>query len=127
MLIDFSSYSLTTFSHASLSVLHPLQGKILENLRICALPRFLQCVQSLLPLKKDPNVLVIDMHFGAVPVRLLKPKDVSPKLWRGIIFYHGGAGIFGSLGKKLAFEVGRKVSFKSRIWRMFSCGLGRKS
>ncbi|XP_041508422.1 arylacetamide deacetylase-like 4 [Microtus oregoni] len=72
-------------------------GKILENLRICALPRFLQCAQSLLPLKKDPNVLVIDMHFGAVPVRLLKPKELSPKLRRGIIFYHGGAGLFGSL------------------------------
>ncbi|CAO2589968.1 Arylacetamide deacetylase-like 4 [Lemmus lemmus] len=48
-------------------------------------------------MKKDPNVLVIDMHFGTVPVRLLKPKELSPKLWRGIIFYHGGAAIFGSL------------------------------
>lgn len=53
-------------------------------------------------------MLVMDMYFGAVPVRLLKPKELSPKLRRGIIFYHGGGAIFGSLGKKLAFEVGKE-------------------
>lgn len=72
-------------------------------------------------------MLVMDMYFGAVPVRFLKPKELFPKLRRAIIFYHGGGAIFGSLGKKLAFEVGRKVSFKGRIWHMFSCGLGRRS
>nr|XP_034359889.1 arylacetamide deacetylase-like 4 isoform X2 [Arvicanthis niloticus] len=70
-------------------------GNILEKLRICALPRFFQFVQYLMPIKKDPNVLATDTHFGTVPVRLLKPKEVSSKLRRDT--YHG-------LGSFLAHE-----------------------
>ncbi|XP_005368498.1 arylacetamide deacetylase-like 4 [Microtus ochrogaster] len=72
-------------------------GNILEKLRICAMPRFLQFLISLMPIKKDPNVLATDMHFGTVPVRLIKPKAVSSKPRRGIVFYHGGGAIIGSL------------------------------
>ncbi|XP_034359779.1 arylacetamide deacetylase-like 4 [Arvicanthis niloticus] len=72
-------------------------GTILEKLRICSMPAVIQFVQDLRILKKDPNVLVTDTHFGTVPVRLFKPKEVSSKLRRGIIFYHGGGAVCGSL------------------------------
>ncbi|XP_027253937.1 arylacetamide deacetylase-like 4 isoform X3 [Cricetulus griseus] len=52
-------------------------GNILEKLRICAMPRFLQFLEGLMPINKDPNVLVTDLHFGTIPVRLLKPKKAS--------------------------------------------------
>ncbi|XP_028641852.1 arylacetamide deacetylase-like 4 isoform X2 [Grammomys surdaster] len=70
-------------------------GNILEKLRICTVPRFFQFVQGLMLIKKDPNVLVTDTHFGTVPVRLFKPKEVSLKLRRDT--YHG-------LGSFLAHE-----------------------
>ncbi|XP_035294768.1 arylacetamide deacetylase-like 4 isoform X2 [Cricetulus griseus] len=61
------------------------------------MPRFLQFLEGLMPIKKDPNVLVTDMHFGTIPVRLLKPKKASSQPRRGIIFYHGGGALTGSL------------------------------
>ncbi|CAH7443728.1 arylacetamide deacetylase-like 4 [Phodopus roborovskii] len=70
-------------------------GNILEKLRICAMPRFVQFLQGLMAIKKDPNVLVTDMHFGTIPVRLLKPKEVSSQPRRDC--YH-------SLGSLLASE-----------------------
>ncbi|GAB1289213.1 AADACL4 family member 3 [Apodemus speciosus] len=72
-------------------------GTILEKLRISSIPTVVQFSQRLMFIKKDPNVLVTDMHFERVPVRLFKPKEVSSKLRRGIIFFHGGGAIFGSL------------------------------
>lgn len=44
------------------------------------MPRFLQFLQGPTLVKKDPNVLVTDMHFGTVPVRLFKPKEVSSSI-----------------------------------------------
>ncbi|XP_076421747.1 arylacetamide deacetylase-like 4 [Peromyscus maniculatus bairdii] len=84
------------FMHCIIQYLIAL-GNILEKLRICAMPRFLQFLQGLMMIKKDPNVLVTDTHFGTVPVRLFKPKEVSSKPHRGIIFYHGGGAMTGSL------------------------------
>ncbi|XP_005079458.2 arylacetamide deacetylase-like 4 [Mesocricetus auratus] len=72
-------------------------GNTLEKLRICAMPSFVQFLQGLMTIKKDPNVLVTDMHFGTIPVRLLKPKKVSSQPRQGIIFYHGGGAVIGSL------------------------------
>ncbi|XP_035294766.1 arylacetamide deacetylase-like 4 isoform X2 [Cricetulus griseus] len=63
------------------------------------MPRFLQFLESLMPINKDPNVLVTDMHFGTIPVRLLKPKKASSQPRRGIIFYHGGGALTGSLDR----------------------------
>ncbi|KAL1776527.1 arylacetamide deacetylase-like 4 isoform X2 [Sigmodon hispidus] len=74
-----------------------LVGNILEKLRICAMPTFLQLIQGLIIIKKNPNVLTTDMHFGTVPVRLFKPKKVSCEPRRGIIIYHGGGAVIGSL------------------------------
>uniref|UniRef100_A0A8C8TYW0 Alpha/beta hydrolase fold-3 domain-containing protein n=1 Tax=Peromyscus maniculatus bairdii TaxID=230844 RepID=A0A8C8TYW0_PERMB len=92
------------FMHCIIQYLIAL-GNILEKLRICAMPRFLRFLQGLMMIKKDPNVLVTDTHFGTVPVRLFKPKEVSSKPHRGIIFYHGGGAMTGSLGKELPFEL----------------------
>ncbi|KAM6174138.1 arylacetamide deacetylase-like 4 [Erethizon dorsatum] len=73
-------------------------GDILEKLRICSMPRFVCFVHDRLTIiKKDPNVVVTNMRFGTIPVRLFQPKAASCSLRRGVVFYHGGGGKFGSL------------------------------
>ncbi|XP_021056837.1 arylacetamide deacetylase-like 4 isoform X2 [Mus pahari] len=82
------------FLHCILLYLITL-GNILEKLRICSMPRVLQFVQDLILIRKNPNVVVTDTHFGTVPVRLFKPKEASSKYRRDT--YHG-------LGNFLAHE-----------------------
>nr|XP_001489676.3 arylacetamide deacetylase-like 3 [Equus caballus] len=72
-------------------------GRIFEKLRICSMPEFVRFVHDLQPLKKDPDVRVTDLRYGTIPVRLYQPKASSCTLRRGIVFYHGGGGILGSL------------------------------
>ncbi|XP_013359593.1 PREDICTED: arylacetamide deacetylase-like 4 [Chinchilla lanigera] len=73
-------------------------GNILEKMRICSFPRFVRFTQAIIfTKKKDPKVVVTDLHFGTIPVRLFQPKTVSCSPRRGIIFYHGGGGMLGGL------------------------------
>ncbi|XP_005404003.1 PREDICTED: arylacetamide deacetylase-like 4 [Chinchilla lanigera] len=73
-------------------------GNILEKLRISSMPCFARFVQDRLFLKKkDSKVVITDLHFGTIPVRLFQPKAMSHCSRGGIIFYHGGAAVLGSL------------------------------
>ncbi|XP_051027656.1 arylacetamide deacetylase-like 4 isoform X3 [Acomys russatus] len=72
-------------------------GDILEKLRICSMLKFIQFMHDVTVVKKNHNLVVTNMKFGTIPVRLFQPKAVSSKLRRGIIFYHGGGTICGSL------------------------------
>ncbi|KAM4872891.1 arylacetamide deacetylase-like 4 [Thomomys bottae] len=73
------------------------QGCILEKLRICSMPGFCQFLQRLLPVRKDPDVLVTNLRFGTINVRLFRPKAVSSSPRRGIVYYHGGGAVIGGL------------------------------
>lgn len=77
-----------------------LQGDLLEKMKICSMARFFRFLQDLVVSKNNYGVLVKDLHFGTIPVRLFQPKTASAGPRRGIIFYHGGGGVFGGLGKK---------------------------
>ncbi|XP_005317535.2 arylacetamide deacetylase-like 4 [Ictidomys tridecemlineatus] len=72
-------------------------GNILEKLRICSMPRFLRFLQDRVTIKNNREVVVTDLRFGTIPVRLFRPKAASSSLRRGILFYHGGGSMFGSL------------------------------
>ncbi|XP_012887442.1 PREDICTED: arylacetamide deacetylase-like 4 [Dipodomys ordii] len=72
-------------------------GCILEKIRICSMPRFCQFVLHLQPIRKDPRVVVTNLRFGTISVRLFQPKAVSSCPRRGVIFYHGGGAVIGSL------------------------------
>ncbi|XP_062049075.1 arylacetamide deacetylase-like 4 [Lepus europaeus] len=72
-------------------------GNILEKLGICPMPKFARFVHDLVIIKKDPRVAVTNLRFGSVPVRLFQPTAPSSGPRRGIIFYHGGGAVFGSL------------------------------
>ncbi|XP_048208036.1 arylacetamide deacetylase-like 4 [Perognathus longimembris pacificus] len=72
-------------------------GNILERLRICSMPHVFQFVCDRLPKTNDPNLMVTNMRFGTIKVRLYQPKETSSSLRRGIVFYHGGGMVMGSL------------------------------
>ncbi|KAM4872889.1 arylacetamide deacetylase-like 4 [Thomomys bottae] len=61
------------------------------------MPGFCQFLQCLLPSRKDPDVLVTNLRFGTINVRLFRPKAVSSSPRRGIVYYHGGGAVIGGL------------------------------
>ncbi|XP_027699779.1 arylacetamide deacetylase-like 4 isoform X2 [Vombatus ursinus] len=61
------------------------------------MPKFIRFLHDSIPRKKDPNVVVTELRIGTIPVRLYKPKAPSGRPRCGIIFFHGGGGLFGSL------------------------------
>ena len=84
----------------SRTVLSFLQGHILEKMNICSMPQFFCFLQDSLSSKENHGVFVKDLRFGTIPVRLFRPKAASSKPRRGILFFHGGGAMIGSLGKK---------------------------
>ncbi|XP_026375965.3 arylacetamide deacetylase-like 3 [Ursus arctos] len=72
-------------------------GMIFEKLGICSMPQFVRFMHDLVPLKEDPDVVVTDLRYGTIPVKLYQPKvsSCTPRL--GIVFYHGGGMLLGSL------------------------------
>ncbi|XP_003471457.1 arylacetamide deacetylase-like 4 [Cavia porcellus] len=73
-------------------------GNILDKMKICSMPKFSRFIHDRLSIKKkDPKMVVTDLHFGTIPVRLFQPKATSCSPRRGIIFYHGGGSVVGSL------------------------------
>ncbi|XP_004482557.2 arylacetamide deacetylase-like 3 [Dasypus novemcinctus] len=72
-------------------------GTILEKLGICSMPRFVQFIHDLPPVREDPDLVVTDLHFGTVLVRLYRPRAASSTRRPGILFFHGGGNIMGSL------------------------------
>ncbi|NXS57736.1 ADCL4 protein, partial [Brachypteracias leptosomus] len=54
-----------------------------------------------LPLCSDSKLFIGDLRFDEVPVRMYSPRVSSASRRRGVIFFHGGCGMFGSISKEL--------------------------
>ncbi|NXS31672.1 ADCL4 protein, partial [Pomatostomus ruficeps] len=50
-----------------------------------------------LPACRDSRLLIKDLHFDGVPVRIYLPREASASKRRGVVFCHGGCGIFASI------------------------------
>ncbi|KAM5248724.1 arylacetamide deacetylase-like 3 [Ctenodactylus gundi] len=72
-------------------------GGIFEKFGICSATQFVSFVHDLPPLKKYPGVVVTDLRFGTIPVRLYRPEAPTSASRPGVIFYHGGGAVLGSL------------------------------
>ncbi|XP_077631993.1 arylacetamide deacetylase-like 3 [Crocuta crocuta] len=72
-------------------------GMIFEKMRICSMPQFVRFMHDLWPLKEDPDVVVTDLYYGTIPVKLYQPNVPSCVPRPGIVFYHGGGGVIGTL------------------------------
>ncbi|XP_010575820.1 PREDICTED: arylacetamide deacetylase-like 4 [Haliaeetus leucocephalus] len=72
-------------------------GKILEKTGLCSQITFGRYVRQGRKLGVDPKLFIQDLQFNKVPVRVYQPKATSDGRRRGIIFFHGGGWVFGSL------------------------------
>ncbi|NXX91939.1 ADCL4 protein, partial [Centropus bengalensis] len=72
-------------------------GKILENIGICSQVSFVRYTQSRKTRGADPKLIIKDLWFQQVPVRLYQPRAPSANQRKGILFFHGGGWVFGSL------------------------------
>ncbi|XP_007423190.1 arylacetamide deacetylase-like 4 [Python bivittatus] len=74
------------------------KGKILEDLHICTQIQFVRFVRSAWTGRKDSTLFVKDTTFKHIPVRIYQPRAPSAGRRKGIVYFHGGSWIFGSVG-----------------------------
>ncbi|XP_069467006.1 arylacetamide deacetylase-like 4 [Ambystoma mexicanum] len=75
-------------------------GKIMENFGACSQVVFNRYIRDRVLTKKigeDPKLLIKDLHFEEVPVRVYQPKAPSAGGRKGVLFFHGGGWMFGSI------------------------------
>ncbi|XP_068891091.1 arylacetamide deacetylase-like 3 isoform X4 [Aphelocoma coerulescens] len=72
-------------------------AKNLNHLGIVGEHTFIRLITEGLPACRDSQLFIKDLHFDGVPVRIYLPREPSASKRRGVIFFHGGCGIFGSI------------------------------
>uniref|UniRef100_A0A8C0IWM0 Alpha/beta hydrolase fold-3 domain-containing protein n=1 Tax=Chelonoidis abingdonii TaxID=106734 RepID=A0A8C0IWM0_CHEAB len=83
------------------------QGKILERLGFCSEIDFIRYTQDGKKLREDPKLFIKDLQFEDVPVRVYQPRVPSAGLRRGVIYFHGGGWMFGSISNTGMGYLGR--------------------
>ncbi|XP_032992039.1 arylacetamide deacetylase-like 4 [Lacerta agilis] len=68
----------------------------LEKLGICHRYSVMRSIGRLTALRKDSNLIIKDLVFDGVPVRVFWPGTLAGNR-KGIIFFHPGVGLFGSI------------------------------
>ncbi|NP_001088517.2 arylacetamide deacetylase-like 4 S homeolog [Xenopus laevis] len=75
-------------------------GKIFQNLGLCNPVNFTRYVREQLMVGKlgeDPKLFIKDQQFENVPVRVYQPRLPSAGGRKGVMFFHGGGWMFGSI------------------------------
>ncbi|XP_039225187.1 arylacetamide deacetylase-like 4 [Crotalus tigris] len=72
-------------------------ARILDKLGICHEFAIWRILMNGIPSRKPSDLIVKEMLFDRVPVMVCCPKRASPENRRGLVWIHGGAGLFGSL------------------------------
>ncbi|XP_015272437.1 PREDICTED: arylacetamide deacetylase-like 4 isoform X1 [Gekko japonicus] len=71
-------------------------GKISERLGICSQITFVRFMLNMTPAGEKSNLSIRDTKFEHVPVRIYQPTSPFTQPRKGLIYLHGGCGIFGS-------------------------------
>ncbi|XP_069598931.1 arylacetamide deacetylase-like 4 isoform X3 [Ranitomeya imitator] len=74
-------------------------GKALDKLRVWNIAGFINSLEIILmpKVKDDPEIFTKDLQFGGVPVRVYQPRSPSAGGRKGIMFFHGGGFMLGSI------------------------------
>ncbi|XP_076863816.1 arylacetamide deacetylase-like 4 [Brachyhypopomus gauderio] len=75
-------------------------GQILERLGLCSQVGFTRWLFGLAAPRKQPpppGLHIKDLTFSGVPVRVYQPTASPSQLKRGLLYFHGGGWIFGSI------------------------------
>ncbi|XP_056130359.1 arylacetamide deacetylase-like 4 [Lampris incognitus] len=86
-------------------------GRILERLGICHQIRFTRWFRACFLTHSNPvppGLRVKDLKFSEVPVRVYEPTTPSEGLRRGLVYFHGGGWVMGSIDT--ADEVCRHIA-----------------
>ncbi|XP_062822109.1 arylacetamide deacetylase-like 3 isoform X2 [Anolis carolinensis] len=73
------------------------KGRILENLHICTQIQFVRLVRNGWKHTGDSALFSKDVKFGQIPVRIYQPKAPSAGRRKGLVYFHGGGFVFGSI------------------------------
>ncbi|XP_064534486.1 arylacetamide deacetylase-like 4 [Pseudopipra pipra] len=74
-----------------------IAGKILQKVGICNEFTVLRVLLDGIPPWRDSKLLIKDLKVDEVPLRIYQPKSPPTGKRRGILYFHGGAGTFGSI------------------------------
>ncbi|KAM9256554.1 arylacetamide deacetylase-like 4 [Cariama cristata] len=89
--------------HQKLYVLHYVLNfgfglaKFLEKVGITSEVNFLRTAMDGIPPLREKHLFIKDLTFEKVKVRIYQPKISTTSQRRGILYFHGGAGQFGSV------------------------------
>ncbi|NXG45297.1 ADCL4 protein, partial [Psilopogon haemacephalus] len=72
-------------------------GKLLEKMGIIKDIYLLRVIMDGIPPLKDKHLLIEDLCFEKVKVRIYHPKMSTTGQRRGVLYFHGGVGLFGSI------------------------------
>ncbi|KAM9299034.1 arylacetamide deacetylase-like 4 [Gastrophryne carolinensis] len=74
-------------------------GKALEKLGIWSEVGLLRFISALLVKKlgEDPELVIKNVEFEGVPVRIYQPKAPSTGSRKGVMYFHGGGFVYGSI------------------------------
>ncbi|XP_014133750.2 arylacetamide deacetylase-like 4 [Falco biarmicus] len=72
-------------------------GKFLDKVGITSEVHFLRAAMDGVPPLKDKHLFIKDLRFEKVKVRIYQPKMSTTGQRRGILYFHGGVGRFGSI------------------------------
>ncbi|XP_063173772.1 arylacetamide deacetylase-like 4 [Candoia aspera] len=72
-------------------------GIILEELGLYTLPELLRILTNGIPPSRDPSLVIQNQKFDGVPVRIYWSKTAPTTQRKAIVYFHGGAGILGSI------------------------------
>ncbi|XP_018408176.1 PREDICTED: arylacetamide deacetylase-like 4 [Nanorana parkeri] len=77
-----------------------VMGRILQNMFICDQLTFIRFIREKLMSRKlgtDPKLFIKNVKFDGIPVRIYQPRSPSAGGRKGIMFFHGGGWMFGSI------------------------------
>ncbi|XP_033012890.1 arylacetamide deacetylase-like 3 [Lacerta agilis] len=80
------------------------QGLLLDKLGICHLHKTLRIIMDGAPPKKNSMLIIKDLVFDEVPVRVYCLNKSLSENRRGIIYLHGGIGVLGSIQSSELFS-----------------------
>ncbi|NWU16992.1 ADCL4 protein, partial [Cephalopterus ornatus] len=81
----------------SLMISAMIAGKVLQKVGICNDLTVLRVLLDGIPPWRDSKLLIKDLKVDEVPLRIYQPKSPPTGKRRGILYFHGGAGTFGSI------------------------------
>uniref|UniRef100_A0A8C3UBA7 Alpha/beta hydrolase fold-3 domain-containing protein n=1 Tax=Catharus ustulatus TaxID=91951 RepID=A0A8C3UBA7_CATUS len=73
------------------------QATFLDKVGIISEVHLLRVIMETIPPLKDTRLLIKDVRFERVKVRIYQPKASSNSLRRGMLYFHGGVGRLGSI------------------------------